>query len=139
MDSRDLIERQEELKQEVLDSFIDTFPQYEHMTDEYDDILWEEEEIVSWKDDLLDEIAEIGAIEALKDEVDSSEWEYGIDFIEEKDFIDYCEELTIDCGYISKDLPAFIYNNIDWEGVADDLRIDYSEVTYEGKDYLFQD
>ena len=101
MDSRDLIEKREELKQQVLDSFNETFPQYEDMTDEYEDILFEEEEIQNWKEDWLDEIAEITDIEKLEDEVSSSEFNHGIYFIEEGDFVDYVEELLKDCGYIS--------------------------------------
>lgn len=137
LDSRDLIKKREELKQQVLDSFNETFPQYE--TDYFENILFEEEEIQSWKEDWLDEIIEITDIEKLEDEVSSSEWDYGMTFISEDEFEDYCKELVEDCGYLSKDLPFFISSNIDWAGVADDLRVDYSEVEYQGGTYLFRE
>lgn len=38
----------------------------------------------------------------------------------------------------SNDLPAIIENNIDWSGIADDMRVDYTEVEYEGRTYLFR-
>lgn len=135
MDSRDLIEKREELKQQVLDSFNETFPQYE--TDYFEDILFEEEEIQSWKEDWLDEIVEITDIEKLEDEVNSSEWLYGIYFIKEDEFTDYVEELLKDCGYISKDFPSWI--EIDWSSTADNVRQDYSEVKYQGITYLYRD
>lgn len=137
LDSRYLIKKREELKQQILDSFNETFPHYE--TDNFENILFEEEEIQSWKEDWLDEIIEITDIEKLEDEVSSSEWDYGMTFISEDEFEDYCKELVEDCGYLSKDLPFFISSNIDWAGVADDLRVDYSEVEYQGGTYLFRE
>ena len=76
MDSRDLIEKREELKQQVLDSFLETFPHYEEQTPDFESILFEEEEIQSWKEDWLDEIEEITDIDTLEDEVSSSEWDF---------------------------------------------------------------
>ena len=126
LDSRDLIEKREELQNQILDSFNETFPQYE--TDDFESILFEEDEIV-----------EITDIEKLEEEVSSSEWDFGITFISEDEFEDYCKQLVEDCGYLSKELPFFISSNIDWAGVADDLRVDYLEVEYQGVTYLFRE
>lgn len=134
LDSRNLIEKREELKQQVLDSFNETFPQYE--TDDFENILFEEEEIQSWKEDWLDEIAEIADIDNLEDEVSSSEWDYGITFIPEDEFEDYCQEFI---GELPANMPEYIKNNIDWAGVAFDLRVDYSELEYQGVNYLFRE
>lgn len=54
-------------------------------------------------------------------------------------FTDYCKELVTDCGYLPRDLPGFIENNINWDGVADDLKADYSEVTLDGENYWHRD
>ena len=135
LDSRDLKEKREELQNQILDSFNETFPQYE--TDDFENILFEEEEVQSWKEDWLDEIVEITDIEKLEDEVSSSEWDYGITFISEDEFEDYCEELVEDCGYISKDFPTWI--EIDWKATANNVKQDYSEVEYQGVTYLFRD
>jgi hypothetical protein len=135
LDSRDLIERREELEAQVLESFLEEFPHYEDMTSEYDDICFEEEEIQDWKELWLDEIAEIAEIESLADEI-GSEWEYGVALITYDDFEDYCKEMAEDTGDLPRDLPWYIANNINWEGVADDLRMDYTEVTYKDESYL---
>ena len=59
VDTRDLAERREALKQEILDSFLENFPHYEEMTESFEDIRFEEEEIESWKEDFEDELKEI--------------------------------------------------------------------------------
>lgn len=136
MDSRNLEERKEELKQQVLDSFLETFPQYKDTTEDFDDILFEEEEVQSWKEGWLDEIEEITDIEKLKDEFDSEKWKFGIYFIEENDFEETCKEDVKDCGYISRDFPSWI--EIDWEATANNMRQDYLEVEFRGETYLYR-
>lgn len=136
MDSRDLIEKREELKQQVLDSFLETFPHYEEQTPDFESILFEEEEIQSWKEDWLDEIEEITDIDTLEDEVSSSEWDFGIYFIEEDDFEEYVKELLEDCGYISRDFPSWI--TIDWTSTAENVKQDYTEVEFQGQTYYYR-
>lgn len=134
MDSRDLIERREELKQQILDAFNE---QFDLELEEVDFTVVDnaEEFILQW----ADELREIEEIDELENEVSSNEWECGMYFIEEDKFEDYCEQDLIDCGWISKDMPYLIRNNIDWEGIADDMRQDYSEVEFQGKNYLYRD
>ena len=137
LDTRDLAETREELKQTILDSFLEEFPHYEDMTDTFEDIRFEEEEIESWKEDWLDELKQIEEIDELEDEV-GSEWEYGVTLIEEDDFEEYAQELVEDIGDLPSNLPSYISSNIDWSGVAEDLKADYSEVDYQGRTYLFR-
>ena len=59
LDTRDLIEEREDLKQQILNSFLETFEHYAEQTETFEDILFEEEEIESWKEDWLDEIVQI--------------------------------------------------------------------------------
>ena len=139
MDSRDLQERKEELQEQVLESFLETFEHYAEQTETFEDIQWDEEELDSWKLDWQDEINETTCIDDLEDEVSSSEWDFGIYFIPEDEFEDYCKEFLEECGDIPRELPFCIENNIDWGGVADDLRIDYSEVEFQGTTYLFRE
>jgi hypothetical protein len=135
LDTRDLQTEREDLQEQVLQSFLENFPHYEDMTDTFEDILFEEEEIQSWKEDWLDEIESITDIEKLEDEV-GSEWEYGVTLIEEDDFEDFVEQDLEDCGYIPKDFPTWI--EIDWEATANNVRQDYSEVNFRGTTYLFR-
>ena len=135
LDTRDLAETREELKQSILDSFLENFPHYEAMTDTFEDIRFEEEEIESWREDWIDEIEIITDINNLEDEV-GSEWEYGVTLIEEDEFEDFIREDLVDIGYIPKDFPSWI--EIDWEATASNVRQDYSEVDYQGRTYLFR-
>ena len=125
--------------QEILDSFLENFPHYEEMTESFEDILFEEEEIESWKEDWLDEIEEITDIEKLEDDVNDyagDNFEDGVYLIVEDDFEDFVEQDLEDCGYIPKDFPTWI--KIDWEVTAENVRQDYSEVEFRGTTYLFR-
>jgi hypothetical protein len=137
LDTRDLQTEREDLKQQILESFLESFPHYEDMTDTFEDIRFEEEEIESWKEDWFTELEVIEAINDLENSV-GSEWSYGVTLINEDDFEDYCKELIEEIGDLPSDLPSYISNNIDWSGVADDLRVDYAEVDFRGETYLFR-
>nr|WP_317632307.1 hypothetical protein [uncultured Flavobacterium sp.] len=134
LNTRDLLEKREELKQDILDSFHEDFENYVEQTESYEDILFEEEEIQSWLDDWKDEREEIEAINSLENEV-GSEFEYGVILIPEDDFEEYCEELLKDCGDLPQNIPSYI--EIDWSKTADNLKVDYSEVDFQGTTYLF--
>lgn len=136
LDTRDLIEEREELKQQVLDSFHEQFPQYEEQTESFEDIRFEEEEIESWKEDFEYELNLIKEIDELEEEILNGEWEYGTTLISEDEFEEYCQDLLIDCGYISRDFPSWI--EIDWENTTDNMRQDYSEVEFRGTNYLYR-
>ena len=137
LDTRDLAERREALKQEILDSFLENFPHYEEMTESFEDIRFEEEEIESWKEDFEDELKKIEEIDDVENEL-GSEFEYGVTLVDVDDFEDYCEELMEEFGYINKDTPQLIKNNIDYKGIAEDMQQDYSEVVFRGTTYLYR-
>ena len=59
----------------------------------------------------------------------------GAIFIDEDYFEDYARELAYDIGAIDSD-SAWPCTHIDWEAAADELRMDYTEVEYEGSTYL---
>ena len=133
LDTRDLAERREALKQEILDSFLENFPHYEEMTESFEDIRFEEEEIESWKEDFEDGLKEIEEINSIEVEL-GSEFEYGVTLVDVDDWEEYVEELLEDIGYIPKDFPSWI--EIDWESTANNVKVDYMEVTYQGNSYL---
>lgn len=111
IDTRDLIGTRDELKEQILDSFLDDFPHYADMTESFEDIRFEEEELDSWKLDWVEDLSEITRIDELENEI-GSEFEDGVQLIEEADFEDYCADLLEDLGYISRDFPSWI--EIDW-------------------------
>ena len=65
----------------------------------------------------------------------ATDWKYGETLIHEDYFVDYCRQLVQDIGDLPKDLPSYIENNIDWDGVADDLKMDYTSVNFGGETY----
>ena len=133
IDTRNLAERREALKQEILDSFLENFPHYEEMTESFEDIRFEEEEIESWKEYFEEELKEIEEIDNVENEL-GSEFEYGVTLVDVDDWEEYVEELLEDTGYIPKDFPSWI--EIDWKATANNVRQDYTEVTYQGNSYL---
>ena len=133
LDTIYLAERREALKQEILDSFLENFPHYEEMTESFEDIRFEEEEIESWKEDFEDELKEIEEIDDVENEL-GSEFEYGVTLVDVDDWEEFVEQDLEDIGYIPKDFPSWI--EIDWEATANNVRQDYTEVTYQGNSYL---
>jgi len=135
IDTRDLQELREELKQTILEDFLETFPQYEDMTDTYEDIRLEEEEIQDWKEYWIEDINHIEEINSIESEI-GREFEYGCTLILEEDFEDYIEELLEDIGYIPKDFPRWI--EIDWSATAENVKQDYSSLSYQDEEYLYR-
>ena len=138
MDSRDLKDRRNKLRAEVVDYFNEEMKNYSEK-DEYIEFLIFEEGVEDLRRMFRNNIEEIEDIEALKFKVDKDDdWDFGIHFIRSEEFEDYCKEQIQESGVISHDLPAIIENNIDWEGIADDMESDYKTVYYRGIDYLYR-
>lgn len=108
IDSRDIIERIEELNDQ----------------DELDN----------------EEKVELESLESLAAQAEdcTSDWTYGEALIRESYFTEYCEELCKDIGELPSELPWYIANHIDWDGVAREIQADYSEVDFDGVSYLIR-
>lgn len=80
---------------------------------------------------------ELDALLELESEIGSFEegCRNGIYFIDEDYFVDYAKELAYDIGAVSNDIEWPVYH-IDWDAAADELRMDYTEVEFEGNTYL---
>ena len=115
-DSRDLIERLEEL--EALEGFsLDR------------DATEEDKEAFGREED--DELATLRKFADEANEV--ADWEHGETFISDDYFVDYCQEFLEDCGYIPRDIPPFI--EIDWEKTAKNMQVDYTSYELDGNTY----
>lgn len=79
----------------------------------------------------------IAAIQNLKDEVDSREWDSGISFIRDDYFVEYAKELADDIGAIDRN-ATWPLNHINWELAAEDLKWDYSSVEFGGETYWYR-
>lgn len=102
---------------------------------------FEELENIEIKDD--DEDQEFQTLQSLLDDLKGNggdeQWRgdwYPITLIRDSYFVDYCEELVSDIGDLPREIPAYIA--IDWEKTADNLRVDYSCVEYDGVEYLYR-
>ena len=84
-----------------------------------------------------EEKAELAILEALAEEASgySEDWQYGSQLIRDTYFTEYAQELCQDIGDIPKELPWYIADNIDWEGVAKAIKQDYTSVDFNGIEY----
>ena len=82
-----------------------------------------------------DEKEELEALRKLAGEAGSSQdWEYGETLIRDSYFRDYAQELAEDCGMIKSDC-SWPYTCIDWDQAANELKMDYFCVDFDGVDY----
>lgn len=142
-DSRDLIEYKEYLQQELIDKYNDFMNDKHESNEDIDE--WEDIDDV---DDITDEdfidsneddISHLESITNFCDELeDYGDFKYGEVIIHEDYWVEYCEELCKDLGEIPSKLPWYIENHIDWDGVADELKIDYTTATYDGDEYYMR-
>ncbi len=139
LDTRDLIERRDELTASIIE---DAEQRFSRKFDTYEEIkafLYDEanshvdpnaEFLEHWLFESI-EIEEINEIEEV-----ITDFKYGESLIHQDDFEEYCEDFIMDCGFLPKDTPSIIKDNINWKGVADDMTADYNVVKYQGETYL---
>lgn len=146
-DSRDLIEFKEFLEEQILDLYTEWAESHNEFKEEdaedleipdsFDEIEFIDEE--AFTEPNIEIIEEYEAIKDFCEELESyGDFEYGETIISEDYFKEYSKDLCKELGYIPDDLPAFIEDNIDWQRVADDLKVDYMEVDYCGTTYLMR-
>ena len=137
-DTRDLAEKREEFQTDLVNSFNDYF---DTELEDFEDLISyidnsEDKDVQEWKEDNSDDFDHIEEIDYIEDNV--SEFSFGETLIPNDDFTEYCKDMAEDC-YDLGNVPGFIKDNINWDGVASDLSVDYSEIEYQGKTYLYRD
>lgn len=137
-DSRDLEEYKEYLESELIEYF-NNFQ--ERTKDDFEEAI-DINEVDLEDDDFIEEnnleIEHYKEILDFIEELDSSEYLYGMTIIHKDYFTEYAEEMVKDCGYIPNDLPMWIENHIDWDGVASEVEQDYTTAEYKGDTYYFR-
>ena len=100
--------------------------------------------------DLLDELKtldeedsydkeRIEMIDDLKEEVGKDNFEMGVTFIRENYWVQYCEDLAYDCGYMDRQNDSNpLHYHIDWQGWADAVEMDYSQTDFDGDTYYWR-
>lgn len=97
-----------------------------------------DDQVSSWPESMdSDEVEEYKALKSLSEDAQGyvSDWQHGETFISEDHFSDYAQELVRDIGYIPEELPSWISDHIDWDEVADELKVDYTEFEFRGTTY----
>jgi hypothetical protein len=112
IDSRDVIERIEELAAEV----------------QLDD---ETGGFVSSR-----KVSELVSLRKLADEASdyAADWKYGETLIRDSYFVTYAQELAEDSGVVHRD-AGWPNSYIDWERAAEALQMDYTSVDFDGVTY----
>jgi hypothetical protein len=86
------------------------------------------------------EADELKQLEALRDEIGESRGKIndeGGPFVHENDFEEYAQELAEDIGAIDRN-ASWPLGCIDWERAADELKMDYSSVEWNGDTYFYR-
>ncbi len=125
IDSREVIDRIEELRAEWAESTGDDPDTYALSGDDWS---------VGLGEDGAEEIVALLAL-AHEGEQYAEDWQYGATLIHEDYFTTYAQDLAEDIGYIQRDV-SWPYTHIDWDAAADELKVDYSEIEFDGHTYF---
>ena len=96
--------------------------------------------------DLLDELKtldkeddeeRIQQINDLIEEVGEDNFDMGVTFIRENYWVQYCEDLAYDCGYLDRQENPLHYH-IDWQGWADAVAMEYNQTEFDGDNYYWR-
>jgi len=118
IDSRDVIARIEELEGE---------------RDDY----WTGTE-AGWSNDNPEDAAELEALQSLAEEAEgyAADWQYGEALIRYSYFTEYAMDMLRDCGELPSETPWYIA--IDEEQTAENIKVDYTEVDFDGVSYYIR-
>ena len=147
IDSRDIIARIEELESEqtgLQDSLEEAKEELEGMDEDVtNQEIIEKEAAVREAEEALKEFEndygeELTALKSITDECEGyGDWSYGEALIRESYFEDYARELAEDIGAIPKD-SKWPCTCIDWEQAAEELKVDYTSIEFNGVTYYMR-
>ncbi len=150
IDSRDIIQRIEELHEECENGVCVNCEQIIVLVDnEQGEKVWEHVDVAGPEDDpqacadpspgdSIDPAAveELATLRQLEEQANRSEWDSGVTLIRESYFKEYAMDYASDvAGVVSDRWP---FTHVDWDEAADDLAQDFAEVDYDGVTYLFR-
>ena len=111
IDSRDIIDRVEELESDEANAIED------------------DEELSENDQEELNSLREL----TIQGE-ESPDWKYGEALIRDSYFTEYAQELTGEIGVVYTD-ATWPNNHIDWDAAASELKFDYYTIDYDGVSY----
>lgn len=113
IDSRDVIARIEELRSDLESAIGDS---------DHDSA-----------DEIRDELA---PLEKLASDGESlSDWQYGVTLVRDSYFESYARDLAEDMSGEAIRNASWPFNHIDWDAAAEALKIDYTEIDFDGVAY----
>lgn len=85
--------------------------------------------------EIVELLEEFGALKALEDDGENcGDWEYGATLVRDSYFEDHARDLADDIGATNRD-AKWPNNHIDWDAAAEELKGDYTSVTFKGVTY----
>jgi hypothetical protein len=128
MDSRDIIEKLEEMQDEWESLVVDVEEAETEKDKEKAQTALDE-----WNEEYSEELA---ALRSFCEEAEgySEDWKYGATLIRDSYFSDYAIQFAEDIGAI-KDDATWPNTCIDWDQAAKELQMDYSAVEFDGITY----
>ncbi len=84
------------------------------------------------------ELAELAALRKLAEEAESysEDWQYGATLVRGSYFTTYAKDYAHEIAIEPINEARWPYNHIDWDEAAEDLKVDYTEVDFDGVAYL---
>lgn len=146
INSRDVIERIEELKGDLESAYEDYETAYEEAVEaklpvapKFDFDQWVEQQS-SGSSDMTDEATEYRALVALADQGEGyGDWMHGDQLIRESYFTNYIEELIEDCYEMPKEMDSgnwpYRHMTMDYEAAAEEAKSDYTCLDFDGETY----
>lgn len=144
IDSRDIIERIEELEAalEAAHKEETTEGSTNLDFDEWVDVVIKDQS-AAHAHEYWEEAKELKALKALAEEASSSpDWIHGETLINEDYFTAYIEQLIDDCYEMPKEMNSgnwpYRHMTINYEEAAEEAKVDYMEVDFDGTTYLIR-
>lgn len=143
IDSREVIERIEELENELEMACIDIDEledgRFRYSPEKRDHEVYDSEEEAKKaaidNAGLDDEVEELAKLKSLQEQCEGySDWKHGEMLIRDDYFETYAQNLAEELGYIKRDVH-WPYTCIDWEKAANELQMDYTSVDFDGATY----
>jgi hypothetical protein len=150
IDSRDIIERIEELeaeREDLADHVEECEAANEYHNSEGEADAPEERDLITARDDLTawdnENGDELKTLKALADQCDHvSDWVHGEQLIREDYFTKYIEDLIDDCYEMPKEMNSgnwpYRHMTMDYEAAAEEAKCDYEEVDFDGVTYFIR-
>lgn len=120
---------------QVIDSR-DVIARIEELTAEFTVDLEDADDVKRMSDFDFEEVRELSKLMVLQEEAQgyAPDWKYGATLIHEDYFVEYAKQLAEDTGAINPN-NQWPYNCIDWDSAAEELKVDYTAVDFDGATY----